>query len=330
MLPASSRARALTALLVCVSLAASTSARAWTETIVESFKAQVDARGEGPAEVSVEIGVRIKGGWLEGLELTGLDPELVVSREPRPVLRSEEGRPYYPKVEAQGDGTIWLRFPRSRAPRRGRYVLELAYASPAAAPRSAGGRRRVEYTIPGFRNGLDGAQIELLAPEGARLPSDFRQSLKLRTSTEPAPGGRRFVFRRVHLPRTMSFTAALDLPSAAGPVSISEGRSFGSLPASHPERDALPTPGAAALALLLAGWSIAARAAHRRAARERRVAPRSLLGPERALAHAALVLSAAIGMAFAFRSLPELALGLALGILFVSIERLPSSFSVFF
>src|SRR5690606_32637894 len=101
---------------------------------------------------------------------------------------------------------------------------------------------RVEYTIPAFQSGLDGAESQLLAPRGARLPRDFERSLKVRVSSGTVKGGERFVFRRVHLPRTVSFTAALELPGGAGAMSVAEGRSFGSLPETQIAESPLPTP----------------------------------------------------------------------------------------
>jgi hypothetical protein len=319
-----SRRRVLFALLLIPALSVPAAASAWTETLVESFKAKVDARQPGTAHVEVELGIRIKGGWLEGLEITGLDPELTISRDARPVLYSQEGKPHFPSVDVSADGSVWLRFPSSRAPRRGVYKAKLAYESPSAAARVGGGKPRIEYTIPGFRNGLDGAEIEFLAPKGARLPRDFAHSIKIRTSNESTVGGERFVFRRVHLPRTMSFTAALELPSEGGGISVSEGRSFGSLPEVGDEGSAAPSPGALLVALLMAGWAIAARAAHRRAARARGAVPKSLYGPESAIAHAALTIGAASGMAFAFAATPVAALALASAIVFISLERLPA------
>jgi hypothetical protein len=310
-------------ILVMFGLAAPSVASAWTDTLVESFRARVDARKPGPARVEVEIGLQVKGGWLEGLEITGLDPGLTIAQDVRPVLYSEEGKPYFPTVEVGSDGSMWLRFTSSRAPRRGAYRAKLAYES-AGVSQAQHGRRRIEYTIPGFRNGLDGAEIEFLAPKGAKLPRDFEPSIKIRTSSESLKDGERYVFRRVHLPRTVSFTASLELPVAAGEVTVSEGRSFGSLPEATDSRTPLPSPSALLLGFLMAAWAIGARAAHRRAVRARGANPRSAYGPESALAHASLTLAAATGMTFAFASIPPVALTLALAIVFVTLERLPA------
>lgn len=311
--------------VLLAALSLSTGASAWTDTLVESFRARVDARGEGPAKVEIELGIRIRGGWLEGLEITGLDPELVVSRDPRPVLYSAEGQPYFPAVEMASDGSLWIRFAKTKAPRRGTYTAKLTFESPAAAPRASQGKRRVEFTIPGFRSGLDGAEIELLVPKGARLPHDFKPTSTVRTSHESRPDGERYVFRRVHLPRTVSFTAALELPSGVGATTIVEGRSFGSLPEPTSPASPLPSPGAMALGVILMAWAVAARAAHRRASRRRGAVPKNLVGIESDLVHAALVAAAAGGMTFAFRAFPFVAAGLSLAILLVSLERLPKA-----
>ena len=53
---------------------------AWTEAAVRSVQAEIDLSPDATAEVSLRARVRVHGGWLEGLEIAGLDPEQLVAQ----------------------------------------------------------------------------------------------------------------------------------------------------------------------------------------------------------------------------------------------------------
>ena len=54
----------------------SSPARAWTTAQIESAHARVEVDAEAVAEVTVLLQLQVRGGWLEGLELAGFDPDL--------------------------------------------------------------------------------------------------------------------------------------------------------------------------------------------------------------------------------------------------------------
>lgn len=315
----------LTTLLFCALVFASPFfASAWTETWIESAGAVVDAREEASARVSLHVDLRIRGGWLTGLELTGLDPDLSLLESARAVLIGEDGRRYFPSVEVMGSGVVWLRFNRPNAPRRGRYRAELHYESPLAGPRTLDGRRGIEFTLPGFVDDLEGAEIRIIAPPEASLPRDFDPRAIVRHHIEDRDGEKIFSFRRIQLPRGRSFTVRVDLPSERPPLEIVEGRSFGSIAEGFGAFTRPPSPAEVALPLLMALWSIAARAAFRRAAWRRGTRPRSLFGPESPLVHSALVLLLAGAAVILFPRIELAAFGALLLLVALSLERNPS------
>lgn len=308
-------------------LACPRSAEAWTETYIESAGALIDATGEGDARVTLHVDLRIRGGWLTGLELTGLDPELRLAEGARAVLIGEDGRRYFPSVEISGGGVVWLRFQRSNAPRRGRYRAELHYESPLASPRVIDGRRALEYTLPAFLDDLEGAELRFIAPNEASLPRDFDPRSIIRHQVEERGSDKIFTFRRINLPRERSFTVRLDLPSERPPLEIVEGRSFGSISDGFTTAHRLPSAGEIALPLLMAAWAIAARAAYRRAAVRRGAKPKSVPGIQHPLAHAALSTLLAL-LAIILFPRAELAAFSALALLLaLSLERTPTLLS---
>lgn len=320
---------ALSITLLAALLGATTGrARAWTETYIESAGALIDATGAGDARVILHVDLRIRGGWLTGLEITGLDPELRLSESHRAVLVGEDGRRYFPSTEIMSNaGVVWLRFPRASAPRRGRYRAELHYESPLASPRTLGGRRGIEFTLPAFLDDLEGAEIRIIAPSDASLPRDFDPRSVIRHHIEDRADAKSFTFRRIHLPRERSFTVRVDLPSDRPPLEIVEGRSFGSMSSGLSMEHRAPTAGEIALPLLMAAWGLLARSAHRRAAYRRGVRPRSRFGLSHPFAHSALIGLLAM-LAILLFPRAELGAFIALTlIVFLSLERNPAVLS---
>lgn len=193
-------------------------AQAWTEASVRSVQAQVELDREAGARVTLMVTVRVRGGWLEGMELAGFDPDLAIDEEVPPWAVDENGHRYEPRVRVLRDGRIQLSFPGA-SPRRGRVVVGLAYrtslAHRATEPVEGEDRVRVSWTLPGWSSGLDGVQIDVFAPPGSRMgPHDVEHTgASLLQTTEEQRDQTVFRWRRAHLPRTTPWTVRVDVPA---------------------------------------------------------------------------------------------------------------------
>lgn len=190
-------------------------ARAWTETQVQSARVHVDLDRDARAVVALELDVKVRGGWLEGLEVAGLDPDLELSEEKPPWVVSTEGTKFRPDVRAR-NGRVQLRFDDRPSPRRGRYHVGLVYttklAHRATRPLESGDVR-VTWTLPGWRTGLDAVRVSVTAPAGAEFSDEQGSAVE---RTRRAAGGRVLLeSRRAHLPRTVAWPIAIDVPAAA-------------------------------------------------------------------------------------------------------------------
>ncbi len=267
-------------------------ALAWTEAQVETVHAHVEFDSQAHAVVDLDLRIRVRAGWLEGLEVAGLDPELVLDAQPI-VLRSDANERFAPQVRVRpGEHAtrIGFRFERRNAPRRGHYRMTVRYEvdlSRRAAP--SGEFVRVEWTLPGWRTGLDGVVVELVGPgEGQATDDDVTETNSIERTVERLDGRTQVRWRRAHLPRTLPWTVALevpreempsfgeaadvDVPSQPGPAAVAESR------------DSSIPIGAALLALLCLAVTVAfERECRRRGAIARPWIPlgarwRSLLG----------------------------------------------------
>ncbi len=198
-------------------------ALAWTETRVETVHARVDLDAEANADIELDIFVYVRAGWLEGFEIAGLDPELTVDENPvevRSVPRADEhgrkppSRRFSPTVRLHDD-RVSLRFRRRVAPRRGHYRIRLRYRTNLADRTELnedGERFRIHWTLPGWQSGLDGVLVELRGPEGSDFAPD-RDDLTVVTRNRSHEGGRSVLrWRRAHLPRTVPWTVAIEVP----------------------------------------------------------------------------------------------------------------------
>jgi hypothetical protein len=251
-------------------------AAAWTDSAVRSARARVAIDGEGTAIVFLEVEVRISGGWLEGLEIAGLDPDLALLQDPRPIAIDDQGRPHYPTVTPRRGGRLQVSFPR-RSPRRGRIVLSLAYRTSLAhraVPVRGEDAVDVSWTLPPWRSGLDGVEIVLIVPPGATAQV-AEGAVTERGRSRRADGLVELRWRRPHLPRTQPWTVTARLPRAAlGPalrtLTDGEARVVSATPPPPPRsvRDRDPRPfwvgTALLLGLLLVAKELAMRARTRR------------------------------------------------------------------
>ncbi|MCZ7682239.1 MAG: hypothetical protein M5U28_26990 [Sandaracinaceae bacterium] len=144
--------RASSALVVVAALCAAAPARAWTDAAVRSVQARVELRPDASARVTLTATVRVHGGWLEGLELAGLDPDLVLDETAPPFALDAEGQRYEPRAEVLAGGRVLLAFGRRGAPRRGTVTVTIAYATSlahrATEPLEDEGLVRVRWTLP--------------------------------------------------------------------------------------------------------------------------------------------------------------------------------------
>ncbi len=214
-------ARAARFAILLFALFASAPAHAWTDAAVRSVHARVELERDASAYVTLTATVRVHGGWLEGVELAGLDPDLVLDETAPPYALDEEGQRYEPRAEVLSGGRVQLAFGRRGAPRRGTVTVTIAYrtslAHRATEPVDGEDRVRVRWTLPGWRSGLDGVQIEVLAPRGTRMgPRDESDTgASLETEVDDVPEGTLLRWRRAHLPRTLAWVVAADVPSDA-------------------------------------------------------------------------------------------------------------------
>jgi len=257
-------ARFFAALLVVAGTGLPAPVAAWTDASVHSVKAEVRVDAEGGARVALRVGVRVHAGWLEGLELAGLDPALTLDPAAPAVVTSETGAVFAPTatLRADADGTtrVQLAFPRRGAPRRGAYEVTLAYATSLAhrATEASGDGRsvRVRWTLPPWQTGLDGVEVTLDVPGRARAAD-----VTADTGAQPAQhdatfadGRTRLRWRRPHLPRSTAWTVAAEVPGSALAAALRDqvrapGRATRRTPA-----PAWPTVLCAALGVLFVAW----------------------------------------------------------------------------
>ncbi len=299
--------RASSALVVVAALFAAAPARAWTDAAVRSVQARVELRPDASARITLTATVRVHGGWLEGLELAGLDPDLVLDETAPPFALDAEGQRYEPRAEVLAGGRVLLAFGRRGAPRRGTITVTIAYttslAHRATEPLEDEGLVRVRWTLPGWRSGLDGVQIEIVAPRGTRFgPRDESDTgASVATERTELPEGTRLSFRRAHLPRTLAWVVVADVPAAAMAEELRAAPTaeLAPLPSAGPQAPPVDRrPLLLALAAIVALLACAKILAVARLARSRRALARPLL-PLPAWLRAPLAASLAVAAACA-------------------------------
>jgi len=323
--------RAILALCCALGLLWPAGASAWTDAHVRSVTAHVEIQPDGSARVAMELGVRIHAGWLEGLEIAGLDPDYVLdeSKPPWAVSADDPSIKFAPRVSRREDGRLSLSFRgRGNSPRRGALRVGLVYTTTLAHRATEGlpgGDIRVRWTLPPWRSGLDGVTISVTAPPGAAPAavesSEDRAQIAF-TATE-LDDRSVLTWERAHLPRTVPWTVEIDVPeeamaaelrAPARPVRKPRLLAHGVTP---PDRRG-PAALAAAL-LLLVLWS---RLGFRRACRLTRVRARPWLALSEGLAIPLLVGLAALA-AWSWPAQPLLAVSLLAAVALGSLQRTP-------
>lgn len=213
--------RSLVALLI---LLAPAHALAWADATVRSARARVVIDENAHAHVAIDATLRIEGGWLEALELDGLDPGLVldaldpVTMAPAPsadgLSSVEDLAPLEPTVTLRDDGVLVLSFTRRNAPRRGDYVVHLAYdAELAGRSRADTDGIHVSWTFPAWRHGLDSVRVDLEVPAGAEPVLAADDEIEVARRDESATTF--FTLTRAHLARTREWPIEIVVPESA-------------------------------------------------------------------------------------------------------------------
>ena len=195
-------------------------AYAWTETEVASASAALRL-DEGELHVELQLRVDVHRGWLEALEIAGLDPE--VELEGPAVFVDEDGQRFVAEPRMRR-GSLELTFPRREAPRRGVYRARVRFRSVAYAEPSpqdeVSGRATLRWTLPGWRAGLNGVEVRFDLPAGSDFAPVSEEAGEdevglITREREERDGRALLVASRVHLPRTLPWTIAVEVPRDA-------------------------------------------------------------------------------------------------------------------
>lgn len=211
-----SRGPALLLLVLVAVCGASSSAQAWTRTVVKSARATVDLEGNATLSILLRLDVQVHAGWLRELELVGLGTGVELDRSRPPYLRSEEGQIHRPEVEVHDDGRIQLSFARREAPRRGEHRVFMRYRTKAdvSAVQVGGERRaRVVWSVPAWETGLHNVSVEIRAPKGTSVPTEIHDDPPgVDFQVAETPEHTVVEWRRIHLPRMTAWPLRLDVP----------------------------------------------------------------------------------------------------------------------
>jgi hypothetical protein len=246
-------------LLYCAFLAplVTVKARAWTDAHVRDAQAKVRLLpAEQRVEVVLDLAVAVRGGWLERLDLTGLEDGLTPAGLDPAQAVLETGERVAAKLVVHG-GSVSVRFQRRDGLRRGVHHVLLHYSAPLehVELRSDGGAR-VSWVLPGWEAGLSSAAIEISGMRDLRPVHDADVAQDVTSTSE---GVR---FSRLMVPRTSPWSVAVDLPKEAfQELSVRHGR--GVAPARDETRWHTGVLIGLALLALVAVWRLAPRSQER-------------------------------------------------------------------
>jgi hypothetical protein len=201
--------------LVLTVLCDAAPARAWTEARVESASAWVDVLDEQHVRVSLELGVRVDGGWLTHLSLRGLSASLTLDADKPPYVLCEDGHKVAPTLRHDASGELVLGFPdRRTAPRRGRHRLGLVYEATLATAGASGSAPTAAFGLPAFLHDLREARIELRAPPGSAA-APRRHDAPGTLQTRIHRSHTTFALRAEHVPRGIPLELSFVRPELA-------------------------------------------------------------------------------------------------------------------
>ncbi len=166
--------RHLAACLACALLFAAFPARAWVETRVSGHSAVVDAERNGAATVTHELGIRLRGGPLSELPISGVDSDAEPLPDATLICTDDPKFGTVPlTVERQPDGSLKLRVERERGLRTGSYVFRFAYRTrllDRGLIRRLGSHVELRWIGPRFDDGIDSARVTFRTPEASAAP----------------------------------------------------------------------------------------------------------------------------------------------------------------
>src|SRR5262249_31052874 len=146
------------------------------------------------------VGVHVRGGWLEQLELVGLDPGLVPIPEEPPLAVDADGALHAAAVRVTDDGRVVLSFDRDSAPHRGDTTVSFAYrAHLVPEPVDGTDVARVRWTLPSWEGGLEEPVLVLRVPGRATVPGEIACP-SCAVATDEHDGITTLTLRRTHLP----------------------------------------------------------------------------------------------------------------------------------
>jgi len=271
-------------------------AYAWTEASVHSVRAHIELQPNGSAVVTYELTVAVHAGWVEGLEIAGLDRDFeLLDTVPVSWVSVDGEQKFSPLTHRRRRDRLFLSFRRSTSPRRGQYRVRFAYQAQLGARdiiTTESGRVQVTWTLPGWSSGLDGVWITLRAPPGAAEVSPEGTTTGARAEVWQNQHQTLFRWHRAHLPRTMDWTVAIEVPPGHMNAEL-----FRPTRAKReaPEAESLPTPLPSPFPVIALGLFgvlvILRRYCFARACRTRGCQPRPLIPTGHELVRAALVMA---------------------------------------
>jgi len=233
--------------VLLVTLGTSSTARAWTRTVVKSADATVEVGSDASMSVLLKLDVEVQAGWLHELELAGVGPDVELDRRRPPYLRSDDGEIYRPEAKITDDGLIRLSFERKGAPRKGEYRVLLRYRTQGEA-RPLGGsdsdRARLAWTLPAWETGLHDVSVDIRAPRGASVPDElWDMGPGVQLDVTKRPNFTQIEWNRIHLPRHTPWRLIFDVPTSAvtlPPTAPDEPAPSGFRPIDVEEQHSLP------------------------------------------------------------------------------------------
>lgn len=264
---------------------------AWTEAEIETLRAELHVSEDASVQVEMTLQLHVHGGWLERLEVAGLDEGFVLDEES--VRFRGEGQPRHPRVVQRDDGRLQFNFQRRDAPRRGHYEIRFTYHTDlSATARPEGEHTRYDWTLPGWRTGLDGVEVVVVGPSSLRFAESEDVLATIAKERSQAGGITTLSWKRAHLPRTVPWTLGFTFggPSAA-PTALVDAPERSTEEAGASESEEPPPLLWLSILALLGLWSFRGRATRHG------VTPRPLLPLPAAIRIALLILAGALSFA---------------------------------
>lgn len=307
-----------------------TPAKAWTEAQVQSLDAQVEVSPDGTALVALELTVQVHGGWLDTLEIAGLDPDFELVPDKPPFIVSADGETKFtPAIRTASPGRLFFSFRRTTSPRRGDYRVGIVYRTDLGGrgvEATDDGHVRVRWTLPGWQNGLDGVRVTLLTPPGAQDAADPELLSTIEAERVETPDRTVLTWQRAHLPRTVPWSFVVDVPELQMVPRLRRPRVTAPRPRpvlAEPLPKARRAP--ALLVLLIALVALLKRCAFLIACRQLSCEPRPLVPLPFEPLRVLLLLAAATGAAYLWADRPHVALACLCAVVALALERTPLS-----